>query len=294
MLTNRRSENEMMELILGVARADERIRAVYMSGSRTNPNAPRDIYQDYDIVYIVRDIGSFTADHGWIDVFGPRLMLQMPEAMRDPEGRGNFNYLMLFTDGNRIDLRLFPIEQPELIEDDSQNYTLLDKDGILPHFPVPDDSSFFVARPSELYYTSCCNNFWWCMQNVAKGIARDERPYAMGMYGSDVRAELNDMTAWYIGCTHGFAVSPGKLGKYFKRFLPEELYRRYLDTYSDSEPENLWRAVFAACDLFGLLAVRVGAHLGYPYNSEEEDHMRAYLAWVREHPVRTGGEEEEI
>lgn len=285
-MNSMRSEKEMMDLILGIAREDERIRAVYMGGSRTNPNAPRDIYQDYDIVYIVREIDSFTADHSWIDVFGPRLMLQMPEAMRDPEGLGNFNYLMLFEDGNRIDLRLFPIEKPELIEDDSLNRALLDKDGILPDFPEPDDSSYFITPPSELFYTSCCNNFWWCMQNVAKGIAREERPYAMEMYNGVVRAELNDMASWYIGCTHGFDVSPGKMGKYFKRWLPEELYRQYLDTYSDSEPENLWRAVFAACDLFSLLAVRVAAHMGYAYNRQDEENMRTYLHWVQDHPVK--------
>ncbi len=285
-MNSMRSEKEMMDLILGIAREDERIRAVYMGGSRNNPNAPRDMYQDYDIVYIVREMDSFTADHSWIDVFGPRLMLQMPEAMREPEGLGNFNYLMLFEDGNRIDLRLFPIEKPELIEDDSLNRTLLDKDGILPDFTEPDDSSYWVTPPSELFYTSCCNNFWWCMQNVAKGIAREERPYAMEMYNGVVRAELNDMASWYIGCTHNFAVSSGKMGKYFKRWLPEELYRQYLDTYSDSEPENLWRAVFAACDLFSLLAVRVAAHMGYAYNRQDEENMRTYLSWVHEHPVQ--------
>ena len=32
-----RSEKEMFELILRVVKADERIRAVYMNGSRANP-----------------------------------------------------------------------------------------------------------------------------------------------------------------------------------------------------------------------------------------------------------------
>ena len=50
-----RSEQEMYELIIGTARADERIRAVYMNGSRTDKNAPKDIFQDYDIVYAVRE-----------------------------------------------------------------------------------------------------------------------------------------------------------------------------------------------------------------------------------------------
>ncbi len=40
-----RREKEMFDLILGIAREDERIRAVYMNGSRTNPNAPKDIFR---------------------------------------------------------------------------------------------------------------------------------------------------------------------------------------------------------------------------------------------------------
>ena len=51
-----RSEEEMMHLILQVAKDDERVRAVYLNGSRTNPNAPKDRFQDYDVVYVV--IGS--------------------------------------------------------------------------------------------------------------------------------------------------------------------------------------------------------------------------------------------
>lgn len=48
-----RTEEQMMKLILDTAKEDERILAVYMNGSRTNPNAPKDIFQDYDIIYVV-------------------------------------------------------------------------------------------------------------------------------------------------------------------------------------------------------------------------------------------------
>lgn len=40
-----RNEQEMMDLIINFAMADERIRAVYMNGSRTNPNVPKDIFR---------------------------------------------------------------------------------------------------------------------------------------------------------------------------------------------------------------------------------------------------------
>ena len=70
-----RSEQEMYKLIIGTAEADDRIRAVYMNGSRTNPNVPKDIFQDYDIVYVVRETKPFYEDKSWIDRFGERLYL---------------------------------------------------------------------------------------------------------------------------------------------------------------------------------------------------------------------------
>lgn len=62
-----RSEEEMMDLILNTAKKDERIRAVYMNGSRTNSSAPKDIFQDYDIVYVVKETASFIKDDKWIN-----------------------------------------------------------------------------------------------------------------------------------------------------------------------------------------------------------------------------------
>ena len=44
-----RTEQEMYTMIIDTAKADDRILAVYMNGSRVNPEAERDIFQDYDI-----------------------------------------------------------------------------------------------------------------------------------------------------------------------------------------------------------------------------------------------------
>ena len=76
-----RSEEEMMNLILQVAKDDERVRAVYLNGSRTNPNAPKDCFQDYDVVYVVTDTKPYYENHDWINHFGTVLYMQMPEYM---------------------------------------------------------------------------------------------------------------------------------------------------------------------------------------------------------------------
>lgn len=252
-----------------------------MNGSRTNPNAPKDAYQDYDIVYVVDEFDTFTVDNSWIDIFGDRLMLQMPEAMRYPSGEGHFNWMMLFTDGNRLDLTLIPIQKLELIGNDSLSISLLDKDGILPPFPNASDKDYLIKQPSELFYMSCCNNFWWCLQNVAKGIARNELPYAMLMYHNVVREELHDMISWYIGIITDFKVSSGKMGKYFKRYLPSDIYEQYLSTYSESNPNSMWGAITNTCELFSTIALQVAEYFSYEYNKHDEDNMRLYINNVK-------------
>lgn len=54
-----RTEEEMFQLIMDVAKQEEHIRAVGMVGSRTNVKAPKDSFQDFDIVYIVNHVLSF-------------------------------------------------------------------------------------------------------------------------------------------------------------------------------------------------------------------------------------------
>ena len=115
------------------------------------------------------------------------------------------------------------------------------------------------------------------MQNVCKGLARDELPYVMMMYHKVVLQELHDMLSWYIGTKHDFSVSPGKMGKYFKKYLEPELYTRYLAVYSTADACAVWDALTAAADLFHIAAVSVGGALGYPYHQNEEEGIRLYM-----------------
>ena len=282
-----RTDSEMMKLILDTAAADERVRAVTLTGSRVNPDAPADCFRDFDIMYVVRDavdVASFTRDRGWIDRFGDRIMLQMPELNRNPDGGGHFTYLMLFTDGNRVDLTLLPANLFSICApEDSEDEILLDKDRITANYPPVNTELYNVKPPSELDFQSCCNNFWWCSQNVAKGIWRDELPYAMYMYNNVIRDEFHDMIGWYIGVKMNFTVSAGKMGKYFKRYLSARQYDMYVKTYSDGNYENMWDSLFAMCDLFRETAQAVAANHGYKYH-EDYKAMTSYLRHVRALP----------
>ncbi|QWU17009.1 aminoglycoside 6-adenylyltransferase [Paenibacillus sophorae] len=290
-----RSEKEMFDLILGIAQKDERIRAVYMNGSRTNPNAPKDIFQDYDIVYVVTETASFINDEQWTNIFGDMLMMQEPDKNDRSLGiemdfSRSYGYLMLFTDGNRIDLH---IETKESMLDryvsDKLTLPLLDKDNCLPIIPPPTDIDYHVQNPTEPLFMSCCNDFWWCLQNVAKGIWRDELPYAKQMFECIIRRRLDEMISWWVGTKYDFQVSIGKMGKYMKKYLPESYWDMYKETYSDSTDANMWNSVFTACELFQILAKDVAEYFQYTYKIKDDVNMTNYLKRVSELTVDAKG-----
>lgn len=282
-----RSEQHMMDLIINTAGDDDRVRAVIMGGSRANPNVKRDIFQDFDIIYVVNDVDTFTCDHSWISIFGEIMILQMPKCMQMPQdvNDGSFTYLMQFTDGNRIDLSLVPIEQAgKIIKDESLGILLLDKDQVMGDFPPTSDSDFIIKKPTAHLFNDCCNEFWWICPYVAKGIWRDELPYAMFMHDRHARNMLMEMIRWYIGIKTDFSVSSGKYGKYFKEYLEKELWDMYVKTYSDGNYNNLWEALFAAGDLFRFMAQRVGEYFGFEYPYGDDERVTAHLKHVKDLP----------
>lgn len=282
-----RSEQEMMELILGTARGDERIRAAYMNGSRANPHAPRDIFQDYDICYVVGETASFRRDPAWIDRFGARLYMQFPEEgpYWSADVENCYGWLIQFADGNRLDLHVVtPARMRRDLAEERLCIKLLDKDGILPPLSAPTDADYWVKRPTQEQFHCTCNEFWWCLNNVAKGLWRREIPYAMDVLNGTVRPMLVRMLEWKAGVATGFSVSCGKSGKYLHRFLPPEDWAGLLDTYPAGEVERIWEATLAMCDLFHRVACQVAAALQLAYDETEARNSLAHLRHVRTLP----------
>lgn len=184
-----RTPEQMIDLVLGIAKEDERIRAVTMGGSRANKDCPADVYQDFDIAFFANDVEPFWDNMEWIEErFGTPSLIQKPESMEliPPYNDGNYCYLMIFPDGNRIDLN---ITSEKYRDDGEPMLLLLDKDGTFPNIQISEDY-WYIKRPTQKIFADCCNNFHWCLNNVAKGIARDELSYAMEMQNHYVRDML--------------------------------------------------------------------------------------------------------
>ena len=276
----------MFDLILDTAREDERIRAVILNGSRANPSAPRDIFQDFDIVYLVTDVTPFRKNLEWIARFGELMILQMPEDMQDPpaDDDGHFGYLMQFTDGNRIDLGVFPLTSLPELRSDSLSLLLLDKDGTIEPFPPASESAYIPNPPIAKAFADCCNEFWWVCPYVAKGLWRQEITYAHYMLDSVVREQLMKMLTWHIGVRTHFEVNPGKQGKYFQKYLEPELWDLLQETYADAGYERTWQALFAMSRLFKRTAIPLASKYGFTYSQSDDDRVSAHLQHVHSLP----------
>ncbi len=284
LIKNMRNSTEIYSLLEKITWQDNRILAIYMNGSRVNPNVMQDDFQDYDVVFVVTETFSFINDKQWINNFGNPLYFQLPDENPNfPNDKENFyGYLVQFEDGVRLDIHIETLQHAlENIKKDSLCKILIDKNNYLPAIPESSDKDYWVKKPTQEQFVACCNEFWWCTNNLAKGLARKEILYVQDMANFVVRKELEKMLSWKVGIKTDFKVSVGKSAKYISKYLESDIYENYLKTFFTCDIEAAWKSIFLMCDLFEKISVEVANKLGYSYNFDEAKNAREFLERVR-------------
>ncbi|MBN2353656.1 MAG: aminoglycoside 6-adenylyltransferase [Spirochaetales bacterium] len=283
-----RSEREILNLIVAFARENTTVRAVVQNGSRVNPRVTPDEFADYDVVFVVENPEDFKGDRSWMRGFGETLIVQQNDS--DEPGVNWVIFLMLFSDGVRIDLKFFPTSRSQLLYKDSLKKLLLDKDGLFDNFTAPDDSSYFVKKPSEDQFYRTVDNFWWCLTNVAGGIARGELCYVKTMHETVVRPEMNRLLAWHIGLRRDWKVDPGHFGRWFHKHLPPDVWSAVERSYAGSDYGDIWRSVFESGKLVRRIGLELAGKLGYRYPIDEDENVTGYVSDMKK---RSGEEKQQ-
>lgn len=276
-----RTESQVMDQIMQFAKADDKVRAVVLNGSRVNPNAPKDIFCDYDLIFAVTDPRYYVDHQDWIGDFGELIMMQQNDLKTEREDE--YIFLMLFMDGIRIDLSFRRAETVNEMED-SLSVTLLDKDHVLKPFDPPSEASYRIAKPSADEFRRSLNDLLWCSTNVAKGLWRDELPYAKYMQDMVVRENLMKLLSWHVGAEHDWSVNVGKAAKWLKNYLPERLWHTFERTYSGPAYADIWESLFAILQLADEVGRPLAEKLNYEYPSRDHRNVLAYLEKVRKLP----------
>ena len=265
---NMRAETEMLDLILQTAKTLQ-VKAVAMSGSRTNQNVPKDEFQDYDVVYVVDDFDNLTSDLSWLDYFGKRIIEQ--EVVLDHRRL----YLMLFEDGNRIDLTLCPKDHIQEWVDSEAGFTVLEDPEHLFEPYSQNLERYWTSPATETNFVKSCNEFWWVSAYVVKGICRNQLIYATDHLYGICQQEFLKILAWQVASAR-WKVDIGKNYKYLFQYLPAEKEKEFSNLLDFSSIEKLSQSLLATMQLFHREAQRLAQKLGFDYDKEVAEKMIQY------------------
>lgn len=263
-----RTEAEMLDVILKTAETLQ-VQAVAMSGSRTNQKTSKDEFQDYDVVYVVDDFDNLMSDLSWLDYFGKRIIEQ--EVVLDHRRL----YLMLFEDGNRIDLTLCPKEHIKEWVDSEAGFTVLEDPEHLFEPYSQNLERYWTSPATETNFVKSCNEFWWVSAYVVKGICRKQVIYATDHLYGICQQEFLKILAWQVASNRG-VVDIGKNYKYLFNYLPTEKEKEFSNLLDFSSIEKLSQSLLATMQLFHQEAQRLAQKLDFDYDKEVAEKMIEY------------------
>ena len=263
-----RTETEILDVILQTAKVLQ-VDTVALSGSRATPKALKDEFQDYDVVYIVGDLDGLIADLSWLDQFGTRIIEQHNVL-------GNRRlYLMLFEDGNRIDLTLCPTEYIQEWVDSEAGFTVLvDEKGLFESYSSSPER-FWIHPASETDFEKSCNEFWWVSAYVVKGICRKQVIYATDHLYGICQQELLKILAWQVASDRE-AVDIGKNYKYLFIYLTAEKEKEFSNLLDFSSLDKITQSLFATMQLFHQEAQSLAQKMDFKYEKEVAENMMRY------------------
>lgn len=263
-----RTETEIMDLIVQIAETLQ-VEAVALSGSRTTPDSLKDEFQDYDVVYIVENLEDLISDLSWLDQFGMRLIEQ-----QNVLGHRRL-YLMLFEDGNRIDLTLCPKEYIQEWVDSEANFEVIKDDKGLFESYLPSPKRYWTCQATEEEFAASCNEFWWVSTYVVKAIRRNHLIYATDHFYGICQQELLKVLAWQVASDRG-TVDIGKNYKYLFQYLPAEPEKDFSALLDLSSIEKIKQSLFVTMKLFDCEAQELAKKMGFTYDKEVAEKMITY------------------
>ena len=219
--------------------------------------------------YVVDDIDNLTRDISWLDQFGKRIIVQEVTL-----GHRRL-YLMLFEDGNRIDLTLCPKEHMQEWVDSEAGFTVLkDEKGLFEAY-LPNPKLYWTAPPSEEEFTASCNEFWWVSAYVVKGIFRKQIIYATDHLYGICQQELLKILAWKVARDRG-VVDIGKNYKYLFNYFPAEKEKEFSNLLDFSSLDKITQSLFSMMQLFHHEAQNLAQKMSFDYDKEVAEKMIEY------------------
>lgn len=286
------ARQEKLEEIIIWAENNPDIHVVLLTSSLVNPYAPIDDLSDLDVELVFENMKEYEADKKWIYLFGePISMVEENETYFDGK---HAMKMVLYADHVKVDFKLYQrseflkeVQKEQLPEDWDVGYkVLVDKDNLTKSLKSPTYQSVMIQKPTEQRFQQLMNDFWWDTTYVAKCLKRGDLFYAKFMSEDVIRTDyLVPLIEWYIASFHDWKnITTNKHGRLFRKYLSAELWTRVEATFSGSNINDNWHALYAAADLVHELGTALAQKLDFEYPQKHEHDIRKYLAEVKSMP----------
>ena len=288
-MKNTGKEQEIIERLIQWAEHQPLVRATLLTSSRAIPQAPVDVFSDYDAILAVLDVQPFYEDRAWLEDFGAVLALYRDPIILDG-GLQRSAYVTQYENGLKIDFSLWPVEllqrvvaDPQLPDELDAGYlVLLDKDHLTDGLKPPTYAAYIPTTPTETEYQTVVEVFFLEATYVAKLLWRDDLMAAKHILDHFMKQEhLRPILEWRLEIDHQWSVKPNPYGRRLKKWLRPDLWAELESTYTGAGLEANWEAMFRTIALFRQVAIEVGDRLGYSYPHDLDRRTVAYLQKVK-------------
>ncbi len=126
-------------------------------------------------------------------------------------------------------------------------------------------------------FSEAVNAFWSLAMWVAKLALRGELWSANWFAAHQLQGELLRMIEWHAKAEHGGDYDTWFAGRFIRTWAAPDVAARLTQVFARYDQDDVWRALFAAMDLYGRLARETAGRrsLDYPASSE-----RRVIDWI--------------
>lgn len=274
--------DKVKSLIIDFANREDFIQSLIETGPRTDPTVEKTDLLDYNFTFGTENISRYRSTKFFMDELGDDFLLVQKRKVDlshiDNTINEALSYVVITNDIVRINLTFMQnLNIQDYVNNMSMAKVIIDKTEEIDISTIPINKVYIYPKPSKDDYLTCCNEFFVNVLDIGKGLYEGKTLYAINKYYEEVKNRLDEMTAYFIGCTYDFRVDVGNNYENFKLYLDTEHYDRYLMTYPEPDREKMWATLFNSCMLFRKQALVVGDKLGFEYIKFADRDILSYL-----------------
>ena len=286
-------ENSIIQKFIEFGERTGAVRAMVLTSSLCNPNAPADILSDFDIEIYFEDPTPFAGDDSWIEGmgFGPLMALWHWPNEWDHEKGSDRSWMRMsyFLDGTKMDITLRYLDDLRNVANaeslppgyDIGYRVLLDKDGVTAAMKPPTYQAYILKPPSEAQYNSRVETFLMETTYVAKFLWRDDIVAAKLILNGINDRNLREVLEWSAAMDRGWTWKPGSIGRGLDKALDPETRGELIASYAGGGIGELWESLFRTAALYRRMATKIGEGLGYRYPHDLDNRVSAFHRTLR-------------